>query len=294
MFGQVVIDHQDVLPLLHPVLTHRAPGVRRDPLQSGGLEGRGAHDGRPLHRTVAFERRGNRRHLRFLLADGDVDAEEVLPLLIDDRIDADGGLAGLTIPENELALAASNRDHRVNRLDARLHRRIDRGAHDHARGEPLDWPGLGRHQISLTVNRPPKRIDYAAQELVTDRNADNFAGRPDFDAFGDVLVGTEYHDAHGVLCKVRGNAHDGLTCVGVRDSNELHQLVGQRALQTVHVSDTVAHVDHVTDVGRAPRRIKVLDTVSNDLFDLIGTYGHPMLLAVRDIMSNIENYTARS
>ena len=70
-----------------------------------------------------------------LLADRDVDAVErpivrvagrfgrpVEARLADDRVDADGGLAGRAVADDQLALAAADRDHRVDRHDAGLHR----------------------------------------------------------------------------------------------------------------------------------------------------------------------------
>ncbi len=78
------------------------------------------------------------RDLEVLLADGDVDADEVLALLVDDRVDRHGRLAGLAVADNQLALAAANRDQRVNRLEAGLHRHGHRLARDDARGHALD------------------------------------------------------------------------------------------------------------------------------------------------------------
>ena len=63
---------------------------------------------------------------RLLLADGDVEAENALALLVDDRVDRDGGLAGLAVADDELALTAADRDHRVDGLDAGLERLLDR------------------------------------------------------------------------------------------------------------------------------------------------------------------------
>ena len=55
-----------------------------------------------------------------LLADGDVDADARLcRLLVDDGVDGDGGLAGLAVADDQLALAAADGDHGVDGLDAR-------------------------------------------------------------------------------------------------------------------------------------------------------------------------------
>ncbi len=77
---------------------------------------------------------------RPLLPDGDVDAVQLLllvgavvePLLVDDGVDGDGGLAGLTIADDELALPASDRHQRVDGLDAALHRLAHGDARDDA------------------------------------------------------------------------------------------------------------------------------------------------------------------
>ena len=90
--------------------------------------GRGGHDDRVRHRAGFFENRDDARDVGLLLADRDVDAVErpvvlvagrfgrfVEPGLVDDRVDADRCLAGRTVADDQFALAAANRNHRVNR-----------------------------------------------------------------------------------------------------------------------------------------------------------------------------------
>ena len=89
---------------------------------------------------------------RLLLADRDVDADHVLALLVDDRIDRDRGLAGLAIADDQLALTAADRDHRVDGLDARRHRLVDRLPSHDARGLELDLTSR-LAVITLAVDR---------------------------------------------------------------------------------------------------------------------------------------------
>ena len=96
----------------------------------------------------------DRRHA---LADGDVDADEVLVLVVDDRVDRDRRLAGLAVADDQLALAAADRDHRVDRLQAGLHRLGDRLALDDAGG--LD---LGRARLGGLDRRPCRRAGARA------------------------------------------------------------------------------------------------------------------------------------
>ena len=93
---------------------------------------------RILHGAVVFERLHHLRDRRTLLADRDVDANHVAALLIDDRVERDRGLAGLAVADDQLALAAADRNHRVDGFDAGLHRLFHRLAIDHAGRHALD------------------------------------------------------------------------------------------------------------------------------------------------------------
>ena len=84
-----------------------------------------ATDDGVIERAVLLERRHHLGHLGLLLANGDVDAEEVAALLVDDGIDGDGGLAGLAVANDQLALAAADGDHGVDGFDAGLDGGVD-------------------------------------------------------------------------------------------------------------------------------------------------------------------------
>ena len=117
LLGQVVEDDQDVLALVHPVLADGRAGVGGQVLEAGGVRGGRGDDGRVLHRAVLLERAAHAGDRGALLADGDVDAADLLlrvaglpvGLLVDDRVEADGGLAGLAVADDQLALAAADR-----------------------------------------------------------------------------------------------------------------------------------------------------------------------------------------
>src|SRR5690606_22505372 len=107
----------------------RAAGEGREELQGRRIRRGGRDDDRVFKRAVFFQRLRDLRDRRPLLADGDIDAVELLVfvvalverLLIEDRVDGDGGLAGLAVADDELALAAADRDQGVDRLEAGLH-----------------------------------------------------------------------------------------------------------------------------------------------------------------------------
>src|SRR5262249_47286002 len=147
---------------------------------------RSGHDDRVLHRARLLEGRGDARDRGRVLPDRDVDADEVLALLVDDRVEQHGRLAREAVADDQLALAAADGDHRVDRLDARLHRAVDALAGDDARGDALEGQGLGGLDRALAVDGLAERVDHAADELVAHRYLQEAAGRADLVALVQV------------------------------------------------------------------------------------------------------------
>ena len=100
-----------------------------------------------------------------LLSDGDVDTDYVAALLIDDGVDGDGGLAGLAIADDQLALAAADGNHAVDRFQTGLQRLFDRLARDNTGRFELDTPALFGIDRSTAIDRFAQGIDHAADKL---------------------------------------------------------------------------------------------------------------------------------
>ena len=119
------------------------------------------HDG-VLHGAMLFELGDHVGHGGLFLADGNVDALDAGSHLVDDRVDGDGRFTDLAVADDQFALAATDRDHGVDRLQAGLHRLRYRLAPDHTgrhlfnRGESIV---LDR---TLAVDRLAQRVDHAA------------------------------------------------------------------------------------------------------------------------------------
>src|SRR5687767_2787367 len=115
------------------MLAHRATGIRRNELQRRRFGcGRRDDDG-VVHRAGLAEPIDDLRDGRALLSDSDINADDVAALLIDDRVDSDSGLAGLAVADDQLALAAPDGNHAVDRLQTGLKRFFHRLARDDAR-----------------------------------------------------------------------------------------------------------------------------------------------------------------
>ena len=243
LLGKVIIDDQGVHAVVTEPFAHGAAGERCKVLQRGRLGCGSGHDDRVVEGAALFERLDDLGHRGTLLADGDVDTEQLLAvvlgrvvggLLVQDGVDADRGLAGLTVTNDQLALAAADRDHAVDGFQARHHRLVNRLTRDDARRFHVHaLAGSNVFEGALAVDRVTKRIHDAAQQALADRSRHDFVEALDGVAFFNVAVVTEDHDADIVAFQVQGHALDAAV--------ELDHFAGLNAVQTVDTGDTVAH-----------------------------------------------------
>src|SRR3954470_119036 len=87
-----------------------------------------------------------------LLADRDVDTNYIATLLINDGVDRDRGLTGLAITNDQFALSAADRNHRVDCLETSLQRLFHALTVDNARSQTLDRIELIGDDRTFTVD----------------------------------------------------------------------------------------------------------------------------------------------
>src|SRR5205823_191462 len=83
----------------------------------------------------------------------------------------DRGLPRLAVADDQLALAAADVRHRVDRLDPRLERLLHRLARDHSRRLELERASLRGLDRPAAVEGVSERIDDASQQRLTHGNA---------------------------------------------------------------------------------------------------------------------------
>src|ERR1044071_5319043 len=233
LLRQIVVDDERVLAAVAEVLAHGAARVRRYVLHGGGLGGGGGHDDGVRHRAVLFELPHDVRDGRGLLPDRDVHAEKVFALLVDDGVDGDRGLAGLAVADDEFALAAADRHHGVDRLEAGLHRLRHRFPPHHARSDLLDDVGLLGVDGALAVDRLAQRIHHPSEQLRPDRHGKNPARGLDDVTFGDLRVFAQDHRADRVALEVERQAEGVL--------REFEHLALHHVGEAVDAADAIGH-----------------------------------------------------
>src|ERR1700683_1365763 len=85
-------------------------------------------------------------------------------------------IASMAIADDPLPLAPADGGHRVDGLDAGLHRLLHRLALHHRRRLRLQQAQLVALDGPLAVQRLAQRPDHAAQEAVADRGGQDLAG----------------------------------------------------------------------------------------------------------------------
>ncbi len=275
MLGQIIVDQQSVTTALPVVLAHRDAGVGRDELQGRSLDRARRDDRRVLHRSVLTELLDDLGDRRLLLADGDVDAvagvvRGVLVLLVDDRVERDGGLARLTVADDQLALAAADGHERVDRLQAGLQRLVHRLALNDARGLDLAAAMVLGLDRTLAVDRLAEGVDDATDEGLAHRDLDDAAGTLDRVALANVLAEAEERGADVVVLEVEDHSVD--------FARELEELTRHGLLEAVDAGDSVADRDDRACLGDFDLLVVVLDLAPNDPADFFDVDVHSLLV----------------
>ena len=118
LLGKIVIGDHGMHAVVAEIFAHGAAGEGCEILHRRRIGGGGRDDDRIFERAIVFENFDELGDRRALLAAGDIDAIELFllgtgdmdRLLIEDRVENDGGLAGLAVADDQFALAAADRD----------------------------------------------------------------------------------------------------------------------------------------------------------------------------------------
>ena len=219
------------------------------------------HDHGVAHRSLLLQHGDNGAHGGELLADRNVDADQALPLLVDDRVDRHGGLAGLAVADDQLALTAADWDECVNRLDASLHWRGDRLAADYAWRNALNGATLLCVDWALAIQWTTERINNAADQLWPNRNLNNTAGGLDGVTLFDALRITKEHGANSLFAKVE--------CHASNAARELQKFRRECAGESVDLRNAVADLYYGANGARLGAAVKARDLRLQDANDLV-------------------------
>jgi len=202
------------------------------------------------------------------LADAAVNTNYVAAFLIDDGVQNDGGFAGLAVADDQFALAAANRNHRVDSLDAGLQRLANGLAVEHTGGDAFERIALLRKDGTLSVERFAERIHHAADEGLPHGNGHNGIGALDDVALFQFGRLAKKHGADFFLFEVQRDAENVFW--------EGEHFAGHDFFEAVNTRDAVADADDRADFVDGNGLLVVLDLLAQDLADFVRFYiRHP-------------------
>lgn len=180
LLGQVVVGDDGVTAIVTEPFTHGTAGERSNVLQGSSLGSGGGNDNGVLHGVVLLKGTDELSDGGTLLADGNVDGEELLALLdgavptllVQHGIKGDGSLSGLTVTNDQLTLTTADGNHGVDTLHTSLDRLVDGTTGKDTRSLDLSTASSLGVDGTLAVNGVTKSIDDTAQKLRTDGDFD--------------------------------------------------------------------------------------------------------------------------
>src|SRR5215468_5194899 len=242
------------------MLAHGATAVWSDILQRGRLRGGGGnHDG-VVHRPGFPELVDNLRYCGTLLANGDIDTNNVAAFLVDDRIDGNRGLAGLPIADDQFTLSTANRNHAVNSLESRLQRFFNRLTCDDTGRLDLDAPAILCVDGASAVDSLAQGIDDPSYQGLTYRDLGDPAGAFDRIALFNHIGFAEKRGSHVVFFEVQRDAENVV--------REFQQLAGCDFVQPVNTRNPVPGRKNRSDLLDLNRFLVVSDLFLYDAANL--------------------------
>ena len=229
MVGQIVVNDEHVPARFHEMLRDAGRGVGGDVGEPGRVVAFGHDDDGVIHRAVFAQVGDDLGDGGRTLADRAIDAQHILVALVQNGVDRDGGLAGLPVAEDQFALAAADRNERIDDDDAGLQRHGDEGAVHDRPGGALDGQTLAGGDRPFAIEWPAQRVDDAPDQSIAHRHVHHTTRTLDLVARVQMLAFAKEHDADFVRIDVERDA--------VQIAGKLHQLIKADARKARDLGD---------------------------------------------------------
>ncbi|EJX07230.1 hypothetical protein EVA_04658 [gut metagenome] len=240
MLGQVIINDEGIFTLTHEIFSNGTARIRSNVLHGSHFAGGSTHNHSIIHGTVLFQSVYQLSNGGLFLADGHINAEHTLALLVDDGIGSNHSLTGLAVANNQFTLTAANRNHAVNCFDTGLKRHRNALALDDAGSWALDGAILLCINGTLTVDGLAQSIHNAANHGLAYRNAHNLAGTLHNAALFQANVTAQQNNGNAVLFQV--------LCHTVCAVLKLHQLTAHAVFKTHSAGNAVTDQNNGTSL----------------------------------------------
>ena len=186
--------------------------------------------------------------------------------MIDNCINGKSGFTGLSVADNKLTLAASDRNKAVDCLITGLERSINGFSFNNTVSLLLHLTVFLRRYGAFAVYGLTQSIDNSANHRFAYRNGNNLSGTANLVALDDIAVIAEENAAYVVLFKVLDHA--------VNLSGKLDKLARHCIVKPVYSRDTVADLNNRAILRSFKAALIISDLFFNQLVYFIGSEIH--------------------
>ena len=259
MLGQIIIYDEDILALIHEILSQCRTGIRCDVLQGCRIAGGCGYDNSVIHGIVLLQGSYQLCNGGCLLTDGYIDTYHILTLLVQDGVDGDGGLTGLTVTDDQLTLSTTDGEHGIDCQNTGLHRyTYGLSVHD-GRSRLLDGTIPLFLNGTCAVDGCSQSIHDPALESVTYGDTGSLTGTNDSGTLTDLGIMTEQDTSDLISADILYHSLD----TGIED-NDLTVL---GMVDTIDIGDTVTYPADGTDLMLLCLQVEIFDLTLQDRDD---------------------------
>src|SRR5579863_7904183 len=180
---------------------------------------------------------------RILLTNSHVDTEEVFALLVDDSIDRDSGLTGLTVANDQFTLSTSDGDHTIDSFKASLYGCVHTLAGNNTRGDTFNRTEFVCINGTTVIEWLAQWINNTTEKGIANGHLDNASGGTDLVVFMNLCIVAKNRATDRFLFKVKGHTKDTCAC-------KFYQLKIFHILQAIDTGNTVLHCNDSADASR--------------------------------------------
>ena len=246
VMGEVVVDDEHIPAGFHEMLCDAGRGIGGDVGEPRRVVAFGHDDDGVIHRAFVAQVGDDLGDRGRPLADSTIDAQHILVALIQNGVDRDGGLARLPITEDQLALAAANRNERIDDDKAGLQRHGDGGAIHDRPGGTFNRQTLVGGDRPFAVERSAQWVDDAPDQSIAHRHVHHTSRSFDLRARMQTLAFAKQYDADFVFIDIERDA--------VEIAGKLHQLIKAHAWKASDLGDADGDARDRADFARRQSR----------------------------------------
>ena len=235
---------------MHEIFCHGRARIGRCVLQRRRITGSCRQHNGIGKRSIGFQRLYHTGHSGSLLADGHIDADHALALLVQYRIQGNGRLAGLPVSDNQLPLAPADGEHGINGQNAGFHRSCHRASVRNGRCLLLHGIKICRLDGALAVQGLSQGVDHSSEKSFAYGDTGPLLRADHPAALSDPAVSAKEHTADRVPPDI---LYHPLFAVVKLDDLAVHSVI-----QSVDGGNAVAHGPHGTHFVYRLVKISVL------------------------------------